>query len=79
MVGITERLKELLIDSKPKDAEADRQAHDPTLPGNPKSKKEELAVVEAIGRYPLIWNPFLNRGARATYHAVISQAAQVSW
>ena len=37
-------------------------ATDPTLPGNPDSKTEDLEVAERIGKTPLIWNPFLNRG-----------------
>ena len=38
------------------------KATDPTLPGNPDSRTEDLEVAERIGKTPLIWNPFLNRG-----------------
>ena len=38
------------------------KATDPTLPGNPDSKTEDLEVAERIGKTPLLWNPFSNRG-----------------
>lgn len=43
------------------------KATDPTLPGNSDSKKEDIVNAERIGRYPLIWSPFLNKGTSATF------------